>query len=127
MINSKNKFKIAAYIDENKENIIEKYKQGMPINALSELYGVSKNMLYLRLVKWGVTLRRYKGARQRKDDRPTARKHYKRQVSEALLAQRAINTKINDDEEKGIKYVNFEHSTEDQKLVEHLLMLPIIG
>jgi len=124
MINSKNKFKIAAYIDENKENIIEKYKQGMPINALSELYGVSKNMLYLRLVKWGVTLRRYKGARQRKDDRPTARKHYKRAFSKAFLARQKENTRVNNER---IKYIKFEHTTADQKLIDNLLTLPIIG
>ena len=124
MIQTKNKFKIAAYIDESKENIIEKYNQDMPINALSKLYGVSKNILYLWLVKWGVTLRRYKGARQRKDDRLTARKHYKRAFSKAFLARQKENTRVNNER---IKYVNFEHTTEDQKLVDNLLRLPIIG
>jgi len=105
MIQTKNKFLIAAYIDSSRENIIEKYEQNMPINAIAELYGVSRSIIYLRLIKWGVTLRKYKGARRRKEERVTAREHYKRQFSKAFLAQRAINTRRNDDEEKGIKYI----------------------
>ncbi len=124
---TKNKFLIAAYIDENRENIIEKYEQDMPINALAELYGVSRSIIYLRLVKWGVSIQKYKGARRRKEERLVTWEHYKRQFSKAFLAQRAINTKKNNDKEKGIKYIKFEHSTEDQKLVDNLLSRPIIG
>lgn len=124
---TKNKFLIAEYIDSNRENIIEKYEQDMPINAIAELYGVSRSIIYLRLIKWGVTLRRYKGARRRKEERLVTQKHYKRQFSKAFLAQRAINTKKNNDKKKGIKYIKSEHSTADQKLVDNLLSRPIIG
>jgi len=52
-------------------------------------------------------------------------KHYKRQFSEAFLAQRAINTHNNNDQEKGIKYIKSEHSTADQKLVANIISHPL--
>jgi len=124
MIQTKNKFLIAEYIDSNSENIIAKYKQDMPINALAELYGVSRSIIYLRLLKWGVKIHKYKGARRRKEERLAVQEHYKRQFSKAFLAKQKENTRINNEQ---IIYIKFEHSTEDQKLVDNLLSRPIIG
>ena len=122
MIQTKNKLLIAAYIDKNKEEIIEKYEQNMPINLIAELYGVSRSIIYSRLVKWGITLRKYKGARRRKEERLMARKHYKRQFTDEFLVIQKENTAIND---KKIKYVEFKETTEDQILVRNIIRHPL--
>ena len=96
----------------------------MPINAISDLYGVSKYYIHLQLSKWGIVLRKHREASRRKEEKIEIWIHYKRQFSEAFLVRQRVNTEVNN---RKIKYVNFEHSTDDQKLVEHLLMLPIIG
>ena len=118
----KDKFLIAKYIDDNRANIIAKYKQNMPINEIAELYGVSHSVIYLRLVKWGVKIKRYTNARRRNIEKP--RKHYKRKFSPEYLAHQAEITKLN---EGKIKYIKFEHSTDDQKLVRNILCRSVIG
>jgi len=47
-----------------------------------------------------------------------------RVFSPEFLAKQKENTRVND---KYIQYIKFEHSTEDQKLVDNLLSRPIIG
>jgi len=121
---TKNKFLIAEYIESNRENIIEKYEQNTPIKTIAELYGVSRSIIYLRLRKWGITVRKYKGTRRRKEERLVSREHYKRQFSKAFLAKQKENTRINNEH---ITYIKFKRSTEDQKLVDNLLSRPIIG
>ena len=113
---TKDKFLIAAYIDSNKANIIAKYNQDMPISELAELYGVSKSAIYLRLVKWGVKIKKYTNARRRRIEKP--RKHYKRKFSPEFLAHQAEITRLN---EGKIEYVEFEGTTEDQRLVRNIL------
>lgn len=81
-------------------------------------------MIYLRLIKWGIKITsKNRGSSRRKNEMPG--KHYKRQFSEAFLAQRAINTHNNNDQEKGIKYIKSEHSTADQKLVANIISHPL--
>ena len=112
---TKDKFLIAKYIDDNKANIIAKYEQDMPISEIAELYGVSTSVIYLRLVKWGVRIKKYTGASRRKIERP---RHYKRKFSPEFLAYQAEITKLN---EGKIKYVEFEGTTEDQRLIRNIL------
>ena len=119
---TKNKFLIAKYIDDNKANIIAKYNQDMPISELAELYDVSKSVIYLRLVKWGIRIKKYAIARRRRIERP--RKHYKRKFSPEFLAHQAEITRLN---EGKIKYVEFEGTTEDQRLIRNILCRPVIG
>ena len=119
---TKDKFLIAKYVDDNRENIIAKYKQDMPISEIAELYGVSHSVIYLRLVKWGVRIKKYTIARRRRIEKP--RKHYKRKFSPEFLAHQVEITRLN---EGKIKYVKFEHSTDDQKLISNILNRPIIG
>ena len=52
------------------------------------------------------------------------RKHYKRKFSPEFLAHQAEITRLN---EGKIKYIKFEHSTDDQKLISNILNRPIIG
>ena len=123
---TKDKFLIAKYINENKANIIANYEQPMPIAEIAEIYDVSKSVIYLRLVKWGIKIRKYAGPRKRRGTevfRPQ-RKHYKRKFSPEYLAHQAEITKLNDGK---IKYIEFEGTTEDQKLISNILNRPIIG
>ena len=119
---TKDKFLIAKYVDENRENIIAKYEQPMPISEIAELYEVSKSVIYLRLVKWGVKTKRYTNARRRNIEKP--RKHYKRKLSPEFLAHQVEITRLN---EGKIKYIKFEGTTEDQRLVRNILCRPVIG
>ena len=118
---TKDKFLIAKYIDDNKANIIAKYNQDMPISEIAELYGVSKSVIYLRLVKWSVKIKKCTGVKPRKIERP---KRYKRKFSKEYLAHQVEITKLN---EGKIEYVEFEGTTEDQKLISNILNRPIIG
>ena len=119
---TKDKFLIAKYIDDNKANIIAKYNQDMPISAIAELYGVSTSVIYLRLVKWGIRIKKYATARRRRIEKP--RKRYKRKFSPELLVKMKENSRINDEH---ISYVEFERSTYDQKLVCNIIDRPILG
>ena len=119
---TKNKFLIAKYIDDNRANIIANYKQDMPISEIAELYGVSHSVIYLRLVKWRIRIKKYAAARRRKIEKP--RKRYKRKFSPELLAKQKENSRVNDEH---ISYVEFEGVTEDQKLVRNILCRPVIG
>ncbi len=121
-MNTTNKFLIAAYIDSNKANIIARYEQDMLISEIAQLYDVSKSIIYLRLVKWGVRIKKYIGARRRNIERP--RKRYKRLFSEALLTKQKVNSRINDEH---ISYIEFQGVTEDQQLVRNILCRPAIG
>jgi len=105
------KFLIAEYVDKNRENIITKYEQGMPITAIAKLYNVAYTTIYYRLVRWGVTIRKHGGARIPKDKKLI--KRYKRRFSPELQAKIRENTRINDSK---IEYVNFEHSTIARKI-----------
>ena len=119
---AKNKFLIAKYIDDNRANIIAKYNQDMPISEIAELYDVSHSVIYLRLVKWGVRIKKYAVARRRKVEKP--RKRYKRKFSPELLAKQKENSRVNDEH---IKCVEFERSTYDQRLIDNILNRPVIG
>ena len=118
---TKDKFIIAKYIDDSRANIIQKYAENMPISDIAKLYDVAKSTIYLRLVKWGVKIKRYTGARRRKNERP---RRQKRQFSPELLVRMAENSRINDEH---ISYVEFKRSTYDQKLVDNILCKPILG
>ena len=117
---TKNKVLIAKYIDDNKDNIIANYNN-MRISEIAELYGVSHSVIYLRLVKWDVRIKKCTGVKLRKIERS---RHYKRKFSPEFLAHQAEITRLN---EGKIKYVEFEGTTEDQKLISNILNRPIIG
>lgn len=60
---TKDKFLIAKYIDGNKDGIIQKYAGDMPISKIAKLYKVAESTIYMRLIKWNVKIRKYKGPR----------------------------------------------------------------
>jgi len=73
----------------------------------------------MHLKRWGVPI-----TRRKKKTRVKPRQHWKQKKSEWLLARQKENTKINDSK---IEYIQFEHSTEDQRLIDNILRRPIIG
>jgi transposase len=115
MINVSNKSIIAKYIDENKDNIIQKYNGNMSISEIAELYGVAESTIYLRLVKWGIKIKKYRSERRRKNERPIRQK---RKFSPELQAKMKENTRINN---KHIKFFNTVETGNDKFLVRNIL------
>ena len=114
---TKNKFLIAEYIDSNRANITAKCNEGMVVSAIAKLYNVSTSVLYLRLIKWGVTIKKsHNKAKRRTVEMP--RVHYKRKFSKAFLARQKENTRVNNAK---IKYIDVDHSTRDEKVVDFIL------
>jgi len=116
------KFLIAEYVDKNQKNIIIKYEQGMSITAIAKLYDVAYTTIYYRLIRWGVAIRKHGGVRIPKGKKLI--KRHKRRFSPELQAKLKENSRINDSK---IEYISFEHSTEDQRLIDNILSHPIIG
>ena len=115
MIKVGDKSIIAKYIDENKDNIIQKYNENMSISEIAELYGVVESTIYLRLVKWGIKIKKYRSERRRKNERPISQK---RKFSPELQAKMKENTRIND---KHIKFFNTVETKDDKFLVRNIL------
>ncbi|GAH67828.1 unnamed protein product [marine sediment metagenome] len=115
MMNVNNKLIIAKYIDENKEGIIQKYKENMPISKIAESYGIKESTIYLRLIKWGAKIKRYGVVRRRRNERPIRQK---RKFSPELQAKMEKNTKINN---KYIKFYSTVDTGNDKFLVRNIL------
>ena len=114
-MNINNKLTIAKYIDENKEGIIQKYKENMPISEIAESYGIKEPTIYLRLIKWGAKIKRYGVVRRRRNERPIRQK---REFSPELQAKMRENTRINN---KYIKFYNTVDTGKDKFLVQNIL------
>jgi len=111
---------IGARIQTDKVKIIETYKSGVDILELADQCNVCVNTMCHKLHIWGVKIR----------DGDWHKKKYipKQKFSPELLAQRAINTRINDDPKKGIQYVKFGKATRrDQYLIHNIINRPVIG
>lgn len=115
MVNVSNKFIIAKYIDENKEGIIQKYKENMPISEIAELYEIKESTIYLRLIKWGEKIKRYGVIRRRKNERSIRQK---RKFSPELQTKMKENTRINN---KHMKVFNTVETGNDKFLVQNIL------
>ena len=115
MMNVNNKLIIAKYIDENKEGIIQKYKENMPISEIAESYGIKESTIYLRLIKWGAKIKRYGVVRRRRNERPIRQK---RKFSPELQAKMKENTRINN---KYMKVFNTVDTGNDKFLVRNIL------
>ncbi len=114
-MNISNKLTIAKYIDENKEGIIQKYKENMPISEIAESYGIKESTIYLRLIKWGAKIKRYGVVRRRRNEKPIRQK---RKFSPELQAKMEENTRINN---KYIKFFNTVDTGKDKFLVRNIL------
>ena len=115
MMSISNKLIIAKYIDENKDGIIQKYNENMPISEIAELYEIKESTIYLRLIKWGAKIKRYGVIRRRRNERPIRQK---RKFSPELQAKMEENTKVND---KYIKFYGTVETGNDKFLVRNIL------
>ena len=113
-----NKNQVGAVILSNKALIIKMYQENMRVTAIAAKYGVVESTIYMHLKKWGIPLKRGVWIKQA---RP--KKHWKRKFSSELMAKFKENSRIND---KGIKYVKFERTTQDQYLVSNIINHPIM-
>jgi len=113
-----NKNTIGAVILSDKAIIIKMYQDNMRVTAIAAKYGVVESTIYMHLKKWGIPLKRGIWIKQAKP-----MKHWKRKVSPELLARMKENSRIND---KGIQYVKFERTTQDQYLVSNIINHPIM-
>ena len=116
-----NKNLIGERIRADKDKIIKQYVNGVDILILANRYNVLSNTLCARMHKWGIKVRSgdYKASDILKEEK------CKMEVSPELLAKRRINTLINNDRIKGIKYIKFTNTTEDQKLVDSIINRPL--
>ena len=106
-------------IRANKDKIIEMYKADTHIIDIAEEFGVVESTIHRHLRNWGVPLKR--GAYKRRKKKV---KKFKRKFSPELLAKFKENSRLS----KGnIKYIKFENTTEDQRLISNILNHPIIG
>ena len=110
-------------LTKDKDFIIKMYNEGWHIIDIADQYGVDCRTIQRRLRKWGYEVKRRSEYRRRKSQYNMKARRF----SPELLAQRAINTKYNDDPEHGIKYVKFENTIGDQILITNILSRPIIG
>ena len=115
MMSISNKLIISKYIDENKDGIIQKYNENMPISEIAELYEIKESTIYLRLIKWGAKIKRYGVIRRKRNERPIRQK---RKFSPELQAKMEENTKVND---KYIKFYGTVETGNDKFLVRNIL------
>ena len=110
---------IGARIQADRAMIIKMYADGVSIAKLADDYDVKVDTMCRRLRQWGEKIK--SNDWHKRDKRQRA----KQQFSKELLVQRAVNTRINNDPKKGIQYVKFVRTTEDQRLVANIISHPL--
>lgn len=120
-MNKRERLRISNYIDENRDDIIQMYDKGASFGQIAKALGVARSTIYLRLVKWGVMIKKYVGPIRRKNEIPGK---VRRKFSLDLLTKMKENTRIND---KYMKFRGFkdEKETEKEQIVE-VTKLPAI-
>jgi len=101
------------------KNIVKMYNSRSRIEEIANKFGVHTVTIQRLLHKQKVPVNRsnYKPRRSNYNMK-------KRVYSKELLMKQKENTRINN---KYINYIKFEHSTEDQRLIDNILSKPIIG
>lgn len=95
------------------------YEDGRRVLDIAKKYGVTERTLYNHFKRWGIEVIR--GAYKKRDKK---RKHFKRRFSPGLKVMMAINTAINNEHMKKVK---FKNRTEEQRLVSNIIQHTIIG
>jgi len=114
-----NKNIAGAKIKSDKDIIIAMYNENILVSVIADEYNVKASTMCMHLKKWGIKLK--KGVYNRHTPQQIK---YKMKVSPELLAQRKINSQVND---KKIKYIKFVNTTKDQRLIDSIIQHPIIG
>ena len=104
----------SARLLANQSNIIKMYEGGTDITEITGKYDVKVNTLCKKLYLWGVKIR--VGDWHKKD-----KCNFNRTFSPELLSQREINTRVNDDKDKGIQYIVSKRTIPDEYLISNIL------
>ena len=102
----------------NKEDIIQKYNDGMRVPDIAKFYGVGESVIYDRLKQWEVRLVRRK--KTRGITNVTTRK--KREFSPWLLEKMKQNKKVNDNN-KDYKRFIVEQGKDDERLIHNFMKM----
>jgi len=117
------KARIHKMLMDNREAIIQKDKQDIPIIKIAEEYGVSSTAIYTLLKRCGVKKRdfnRYHFKHPKNQETEKERKFitFKKSLSPELLARIKENTRINN---KYIKFYKVVETVHDKFLVQEVL------
>jgi len=116
------KTKIHKMLMDNREAIIRKDKQDIPILKIAWEYGVSFTTIYSLLRKWGkkrdFKRRYFKPLKDQKTEKEKKLIAFEKTLSPELLAKRKENTRINN---KYIKYYKVVETVHDNFLVQNIL------
>ena len=109
----------------HEQEIMEMYKQRIRVAVIAEKFNVHDTTItkLLHKLKAQVDRRDYKpqaGPRKRRVSNYHWNKN-KQEPSPELLAQRAVNTKYNNDPNKGIKHIRTNISNSELKLIRNIL------
>ncbi len=106
-------------IRKDKNIIIKMYNDNVPTMDIAKKYNVVSTSICRHLKKWGVEVKR-----KPYQIRVKKMKRQKRNFSLELRAIMKENTRINN---KYMKHCEFEHTTEDQRLITNIISRSIIG
>ena len=113
------KTKIHKMLMDNREAIIRKDKQDIPILKIAQEYGVSFTTIYSLLRKWGkkrnFKRKYFKLPKNQKTEKEEKLIAFKKTLSPELLAKRKENSRINN---KYIKYYKVVETVHDKFLVQ---------
>ena len=117
------KARIHKMLMDNREAIIQKDKQDIPILKIAQEYGVASTTIYTLLKKWGVRKRNFaryhfKCLKDQKTEKEEKLITFEKTLSPELLAKRKENTRINN---KYIKYYKVVETVHDNFLVQEVL------
>ena len=114
-----NKILIGKRIRADRAKIIEMYKADIFVIDIANKYDVVESTIHRYLRLWGIPVKRKKY-----EHRERKVKRFKLKKSPELQAIMAENSRVNNEH---IKQVDFERTTEDQRLVANIISHPIIG
>ena len=116
------KTKIHKMLMDNREAIIQKDKQDIPIIKIAREYGVSFTTIYSLLRKWGkrrdFKRRYFKPPKDQKTEKEEKFIAFEKTLSPELLAKRKENTRINN---QFIKYYKVVETVHDKFLVQDFI------
>ncbi len=116
-----NETKVHKMLMDNREEIIQKDKQDIPITKIAREYGVSFTTIYRLLKKWGrkrdFRRKYFKLPKDQKTEKEGKLIAFEKRISPELLAKMKENTRIND---KRIKFYKVVETVHDKFLVQEI-------
>jgi len=118
----KDRIEVHKMLMDNREAIIQKDKQNIPITKIAWEYGVSFTTIYSLLRKWSekrnVKRKYFKLPKDQKTEKEKKLIAFEKTLSPELLARIKENTRINN---KYIKYYKVVETVHDNFLIQNIL------